>query len=153
MNFVKMASHARHNRFPSFLPVQRMTEKEKAGILYVGITAALGDLAKAYRGSQAEKLDAYCAVLRYFLEIGSDRQWLYKMLLSDEELQAMQEKWQAPSINTVFLILEQQLLNCYFKHQEAAFLHAWHILIKFGLVELGFSPAAIEERFKELYPL
>lgn len=157
MDFVKMAMRARHNIQPAYLPVKRMTEKEKMGTVNIDLDVAIGDLIKTIKldGKDADqkRLDAYCCVLRYFLELGSAKQLIYKMLISDKEISEMQGKWKADSYTSVFLIMEQQLLTYFFKHQEDGFLHAWHIIVKFGVCELGFAPEKIEENFAELFPL
>ncbi len=92
-------------------------------------------------------LQAYCNALQAFLQIANERKWTYKMLVDDELLAQIEQKWASQSLNTVYLILEQQLNKSYFENNQAAFVHAWHIFLKFGLVDLGFTADEIEAQY------
>lgn len=102
-------------------------------------------------GNSDELLDLYCDALVSFLQIANNKKWTYLLLVSDEELGSLKEKWQTASFAKIYLILQKLLNQSYFEHQDKSFQHAWHIFLKFGIVELKFTITQIESHFFARY--
>ncbi|KRL07447.1 hypothetical protein [Liquorilactobacillus hordei] len=94
-----------------------------------------------------EILTLYCKALIPFFQIANDKKWTYLLLISDEKLHELEDKWKTQSFAKIYLILQKLLNQSYFEHQSSSFQHAWHIFLKFGVVELHLSSKQIEERF------
>lgn len=146
MDITKMLTFARNHPLRPLLPSKTFSEKEQLAGQYVLVIYYLGQLMGSIQANQVA-LQAYCNALQAFLQIANERKWTYKMLVDDELLAQIEQKWASQSLNTVYLILEQQLNKSYFENNQAAFVHAWHIFLKFGLVDLGFTAGEIEAQY------
>ncbi|WP_311407042.1 dUTPase [Liquorilactobacillus uvarum] len=151
MQIKEMIDIARH--FEDGSLAGKFTDEEKAAVLYLELNSALAVLFSktAEKMEGTEVLASYCDVLCAFCRVGNYQKWTYLMLLSDEETDRMRQKWTSHSFAKLFMILQQQLNKSFFERQNEPFLHAWHILIKFGLVELGYTPTQIEEKYFEKF--
>ncbi|MDN7145045.1 hypothetical protein QS460_03780 [Liquorilactobacillus mali] len=96
-------------------------------------------------------LDLYCEALVPFFQVANHKKWTYLLLVSDEQQHELEGKWKTQSFAKIYLILQKLLNQSYFEHQPNAFQHAWHIFLKFGIVELGLPLNKVEERFLSLY--
>lgn len=146
-----MIDAARH--FEDRSLVEKFTDEEKIAILYLKLNNTLAVLFSktAQKMKDTDILASYCDVLCAFCRVGNHQKWTYLMLLSDEETDRLRQKWVSHSFANLFMILQQQLNKSFFERQNEPFLHAWHILLKFGLVELGYTPAQIEEKYFEKF--
>ncbi|GAJ25414.1 dimeric dUTPase [Liquorilactobacillus sucicola DSM 21376 = JCM 15457] len=147
MQIKEMIDAARH--FEGGVLVEGLAGEEKTAALYLELNNRLAIL---FSRAAAEKetaalLESYCDVLCAFFRVGNHQKWTYLMLLSDEQIEQLQHKWVSRSLAKLFMILQQQLNKSFFERQNRPFQHAWHLLLKFGLVELGFTPAQIEEEY------
>lgn len=152
MNVHEMSIRARNSMLPPYLKRTDFSEKEQIAVLYTDLLLSISELMLNSRGGdQTVILDNYCNGLCRFLLVASQQNIMDKFLLTDEELKAMKNKWPSKSFNTLYLILNQQIENSYFRHQKDALIHAWHMYIKFGLVDLQFSGTQIEKHFLEMF--
>lgn len=135
----------------SILPQKNFNEDEKEATLYGDLNIELGRLFAVLGQDEETKLTAYCKVLGAFLAVANEKKWLYLLLLSEEKEQSLANKWKVRSVSKTYLSLQQQVLKAYFERRDEYFIRAWHIFIKFGLTDLGFSSAQIEETFKDIY--
>ncbi|KRL01327.1 hypothetical protein FC81_GL001470 [Liquorilactobacillus capillatus DSM 19910] len=142
-----MIDAARH--YTGFSLATGLTEDDKIAALYLELnnTLAIMATAAAKKETRDELLTYYCDVLYAFCRVGNQRKWTYLMLLSDEQTIQLQQKWASQAVAKLFMILQQQLNKSFFERQNQPFLHAWHLLLKFGLVELEYTPSEIEERY------
>lgn len=153
MDFNKMLSVTRQSQFPAMLPAKQHDLDEKYSNLIVNVNLSLANLFRMIQDN-AEKdllLDAYCKCMRDFFAIANFKEWAYIMLMSDEDLNAIGEKWKSESLAMVYLSIQQQINNCYFKRQPQSLVHAWHMFLKLGLIDLEFDINEIENRFYQLY--
>lgn len=149
-----MLKAARNNPQPSYLPVKRFSKEAHLESLYVGLNIELARLVSILRDQQKHAiLSSYCCTLRYFLEIASSNNCPHQMFLTEEELQRFASQWKSDSGNKVYLIIQQQLNQSYFNRNNNAFIHAWHLFIKFGINELNLDQGKIERRYFEQFPI
>lgn len=147
MDITKLAELARRDVTPPLLPLKDPINEKKAN-LYAELEL---NLAAFFRSPKEEQLKRYCIVLKDFLAIANETKWLYLLLLDEQQIAQFATKWQARSLNVLYLILQQQVNKSYFERKSGPLVHAWHIFIKYGLVEAGFTPEQIEKQYYELY--
>ncbi|GBG95588.1 hypothetical protein LFYK43_20470 [Ligilactobacillus salitolerans] len=152
MKINEMSICARRNTERPVIPLADFSEKERSAALYADLSLSFNKfwLIKA-NGSGSAVLDQYCDVLMKFLLVASSHNMIDRFLITQEEIKQMQEKWQSKSFNSLYLIINQQLYNAYFKHQTSALLHAWRMVLKLGVRDLGYSAAEIEKRYFEIF--
>lgn len=153
MDISRMLSVARQSRFPKILPAKKITPDEKHKNLIVNINLSLSDLFKKIQlqSSREELLESYCYGIRDFLELSNFKEWSYLMLMDDNDLCQLAQKWKSDSLATVYLSIQQQIGKCYLNHQSQALIHAWHIYLKLGLVDLRFNEHEIEKCYFNVF--
>ncbi|WP_279403927.1 hypothetical protein [Secundilactobacillus kimchicus] len=67
--------------------------------------------------------------------------------MTPDEQVAITQKRPAKSLNQQALAVQQFLLHSYFDRQQAAFKHAWHLVLKWGLVDLAVDARLLETAF------
>ena len=151
MNISEMLSITRQSHFPPMLRAKKHSLDEKYCNLIVNVNLSLASLFQKIQLNQDKLLDEYCEGLRDFLEIANFKEWAYIMLVDKDEVKKITQKCQSDSLATVYLIIQQQINKCYFEHQSQFLVHAWHIYLKLGLVDLRFTEDQIESRFKQMF--
>lgn len=148
-----MSFHARHAMLPSYLKMTNFSEREQQAALYSDLSLSVSEIFLGVRSDDTEViLDKFCCVVCRFLLVASSQNMIDKFLLETQQFEQLRSKWTSKSTNTVYLIVEQQIQNAYFKHQTDDLVHAWHLWLKFGAVDLHFSEKEIEEEFLRLFP-
>lgn len=150
MDINEIAKKVRGREIKLFLPTKVLNPEERVAGLYVGLNIYLAKIMENVRNeNRKELIEYFCETMVYFISIANEKKWLYLLLLNEEQMSNFKSKWHSKSYNSVYLIIQQQINKCYFSHQSTEFVHAWHMLIKFGLVELGISPEEIEDYFNQ----
>ena len=144
MDFSQMLSKARRVGLENYLAQKDFSDKEVLGQAYVNWQVAQGQLIQAIKQDESQLLEAYGNLLLAFCRIANSRQWAYKLLIEPDQLAQFKAKWQAPSQTSVFLIMNKLINKSFFENDMEAFSHAWHIIIKYGLVELKLDEAKID---------
>ena len=153
MDFNQMFSIARHSEYSEMLPAKSYSLDEKYSNLVVNVNLSLATLFNKIRNkaSKSELLDSYCMTMRDFFAIANFKEWTYIMLMSDEDLNAIGQKWKSESLAMVYLSIQQQINSCYFKRQPQSLVHAWHMFLKLGLIDLDFDENQIESHFEKMF--
>ena len=139
MDINEIAKKVRGREIKLFLPTKVLNPEERVAGLYVGLNIYLAKMMENVRNeNRKELIEYFCETMVYFISIANEKQ-----------ISNFKSKWHSKSYNSVYLIIQQQINKCYFSHQSTEFVHAWHMLIKFGLVELGISPEEIEDYFNQ----
>lgn len=105
-------------------------------------------LRKDYQADQQKLLTAYCQCLNLMLLWAAKRQWTHLVVLDDDGWQRIAEADQSTKVqdlNKQFLAITRLLTDVQFSHSQDSYRHAWHMILKFGLVDLGFADHAIED--------
>ncbi|KRL04244.1 dUTPase [Liquorilactobacillus oeni] len=92
-------------------------------------------------------MDDFCLSAAAFLKIANEKKWTYLVLLTDKKISILEQKDKSKFIAQDYLILQKMLNKSYFERNAPAFVHAWHIFIKLGLVDFKFSATEIENAF------
>ncbi|GKS80349.1 hypothetical protein LPAF129_00340 [Ligilactobacillus pabuli] len=154
MKVNEMSIAARNSRAKSYLKLTNFSEKERQAALFADLTISLSEVLVASQGENQDiLLDKYCQTAGRFLLVASSQNVMDRFLISDEQIAQIQNKWQTKSYNVMYLILEQQVQNAYFKHQVDDLVHAWHMFLKLGLVDLNLSESTIEKHFFKAYEI
>lgn len=98
-------------------------------------------------------LTNYCRTFNDFLLWSAKRQWTHLVVLSDEDWQRIADAKVADKVtdkNKEYLAIMRLMGNVQFSHQQEAFRHAWHLLLKMGLVDWQLTPEEIETTSKKL---
>ncbi len=152
MKINEMSQRARNSMLPSYLEIPNFSESERKAALYADLSLSLSTLIVCYQqGQRPILLKRYAQVLCRFLLVGSGQNMIDRLLLDHQKLTNIAHKWRSKSLNTLYLVLCQEIQNAYFKHQVDDIVHAWHLLLKLGIVDMGFTPQEIEHCFFELY--
>lgn len=153
LDFNRMLGVARQSDFPAMLPAKKITPDEKYSNLVVNVNLSLAALFEKVqaKASKEELLKCYCHGMRDFFEMANFKEWAYIMLISDEDLNQIGQKWKSDSFATVYLIIQQQINQCYFNRQPQALVHAWHMYLKLGLIDLDFDEQEIEDQYMKMY--
>lgn len=108
-----------------------------------------GQTALAHQNAADSKsvLTAYVAVVDAFFQIAARQSWSQLIVMTPDEQVAITQKRPAKSLNQQALAVQQFLLHSYFDRQQAAFKHAWHLVLKWGLVDLAVDAKLLEAAF------
>lgn len=149
-----MSIAVRNSRAKSYLKLTNFSEKERQAALFADLAISLSEVLVASQGEDQDiLLDKYSQAAGRFLLVASSQNVMDRFLVSDEQIAQIQNKWQTKSYNVMYLILEQQVQNAYFKHQVDDLVHAWHMFLKLGLVDLNLSESTIEKHFFKVYEI
>lgn len=89
---------------------------------------------------------AYVTALNAALVFAARKQWTHLVVLDaagwDQLMQAPAGTKLADQAKA-YLASQNFFLQSYFSHRQADFVHGWHLLLKFGLVDAGWSAATI----------
>lgn len=153
MDISRMLSVARQSNFSKMLPAKKITLDEKNKNLVVNVNLSLSNLFKMIqlRSPNKELLESYCYGIRDFLELSNFKEWSYLMLINDDDLRQLSQKWKSDSLATVYLSIQQQIGKCYLSRQSQALVHAWHMYLKLGLVDLSFNEHDVEECYYRIF--
>lgn len=153
MDINSMLSVARQSQFPKMLPSKKVTIDEKYKNLVVNANLSLSTLFKDIQSQESKKrlLESYCYGIRDLLELSNFKEWSYLMLMSDDDVHQISQKWKSESLATVYLSIQQQIGKSYLNRQSQALVHAWHMYLKLGLVDLKFSESEIEECYFRIF--
>lgn len=97
-------------------------------------------LEKNYAKSLALVL-LYCAKL----------QWTHLVVLDDDQWQRIMKADQLTELadlNKEYLAIKHFLNGAYFSHHQEDLRHAWHLLLKMGIVDYGITPAELEKVYQ-----
>lgn len=121
---------------------------------YVVLDVALGDLAKKigwYRlGEMPVSIDHEALVAQYvttmtaFFNVAARQTWSHLIVMGDDELTNLMAKRPAKSLSQQYLAIRHFVDQALFERQQTAFEHAWHLFLKWGLVDLKLTPMEIE---------
>ena len=127
--------------------------------VYINLDVQLGLLAdqlgwfKGWQNMPAMAINAttinnYVQTLNLFLWIAQVEQWTHLVVLEESELTKL-AKMPKRDLNAHYLGIKSMLWNCYLQGDQASFKHAWHSIIKFGLVELALKQDFLQQAFEE----
>lgn len=91
-------------------------------------------------------LNEYVDAMDFFFLVSAIQQWTHLIPLTPAQLTDLNEK-KPTDLNKQYLAIKHLLYNAYFDHQQEAYRHAWHVFLKIGLVDFGFTQDEIQNAF------
>lgn len=110
-------------------------------------------LRKDYQADQEALLKTYCKCLNQMLLWAAKRQWTHLVVLDDNGWQRIANSdvlTKPQDLNKQFLAVTRLLTDVQFSNSQDGYRHAWHIMLKLGLVDLKFTDHSVEDCSLEL---
>lgn len=137
-----------------------MRPEESLRIAYVTADVELGKLVNLVGWSRPERqtennnetlLKQYITVLDAMFQVAAKQTWSHLIVMSEGELAPLTQKQPAKSLSQQFLSINHFLDQSLFDRRQDAFKHAWHLIIKLGVVDLKLSGNQIEAGYIKQY--
>lgn len=116
--------------------------------------AGWADVLEEHAGDDHQKVvELYVQTLALFLLYSAKRQWTFLVVLSDEQWQRItsaEKKDKLVDLEREYLAIKNFLNGAYYNHRQEDFRHAWHLLLKMGIVDLGITPAEISANYQTM---
>ena len=83
----------------------------------------------------------------------TERQWTHLIVLSAEQWQRISgadKKDQLADLNREYLAIKNLLNGAYVSRHQEDLRHAWHLLLKLGIVDFEISPAEITSAYQQM---
>ena len=91
-------------------------------------------------------LNEYVDAMDFFFLVAAIQQWTHLIPMTAEEITELSEK-RPTDLNKQYLAIKHLLYDAYFNHRQVSYKHAWHVFLKIGLVEFGYSQTEIQAAF------
>ncbi|RRK09528.1 2-deoxyuridine 5-triphosphate nucleotidohydrolase [Lactiplantibacillus garii] len=91
-------------------------------------------------------LNEYVDAMDFFFLVAAIQQWTHLVPITADELTKIGAK-PVTDLNKQYLAIKHLLYDAYFNHRQVSYQHAWHVFLKMGLVEFGFSQDEIQTAF------
>lgn len=105
----------------------------------------------AHDADQARQ--SYLKSLALLLLFSAKKQWTHLVVLDDDQWQritAAKQSTKLADLNKEYLAIKHFLNGAYYSHRQEDFRHAWHLLLKMGIVDFGYQPAALQQGYLDL---
>ncbi len=91
-------------------------------------------------------LNEYVDAMDFFFLVAAIQQWTHLVPITADDLDKISNK-PVTDLNKQYLAIKHLLYDAYFNHRQVSYKHAWHVFLKIGLVEFGFSQDEIQAAF------
>lgn len=131
--------------------------------IYVQLDLQLSDFAQTagwadvlhpdYQADRDQLLTVYVRTLALFLLLSAKRQWTHLVVLDDQQWQRVataDKKTKLADLNREYLAVKNFLNSAYFTRRQEDFRHAWHLWLKVGQVDFGFTTEEISTAYHTL---
>ncbi|WP_295728307.1 dUTPase [uncultured Limosilactobacillus sp.] len=98
-------------------------------------------------------LKNYVTVIHWFLLFSAQKQWTHLVVINKDSyknLLASQRLTKLADQDQQYLTIKYFLLTSYYTHRQEDFRHAWHLLLKYGLVDLKLGSSEIMDEHERL---
>lgn len=95
----------------------------------------------------------YVKSLALMLLYSARQQWTHLVVLDDDQWQRItgaDQLTKLDDLNKEYLAVKHFLSEAYFSHRQEDFRHAWHLLLKMGLVDFQLSQDEVMTAYQEL---
>ena len=96
---------------------------------------------------------SYLKSLALLLLFSAKKQWTHLVVLDDDQWQRITTAKQSTKLgdlNKEYLAIKHFLNGAYYSHRQEDFRHAWHLLLKMGIVDFDYQPAALQQGYLDL---
>ncbi|MFC6255357.1 hypothetical protein ACFP1H_12260 [Secundilactobacillus hailunensis] len=97
--------------------------------------------------SSEDLLKAYIEVIDHTFQVAARQTWSHLIVMKPEDLDKLAHKAPAKSLSQQYLAISHFLDQSFFDRQQAAFRHAWHLILKLGLVDLKLTETQIQDAY------
>ncbi|MEY8441251.1 hypothetical protein AALA17_01115 [Lactobacillaceae bacterium 24-114] len=100
-----------------------------------------------------EVVNRYLRVLELFLLYSAKKQWTHLIVMDEKQWQLIQRPDKTDKLvelNKQYLAIKHFLGDAYYEHRQESFRHAWHLIVKWGLVDLQLSPDEVTAGYQSL---
>lgn len=95
----------------------------------------------------------YLKAIELFLLFSAKKQWTHLIVMDEKQWQLIDRAkatTKLTELNKQYLAIKHFLNDAYYNHRQESFRHAWHLLIKWGMVDLGLSSDQITAGYKKM---
>ena len=95
---------------------------------------------------------SYLKSLALLLLFSAKKQWTHLVVMDDDQWQRVttaQQSTKLADLNKEYLAIKHFLNGAYYSHRQEDFRHAWHLLLKMGIVDFGYQPADLQQAYLE----
>ncbi|WP_373841480.1 hypothetical protein [Limosilactobacillus sp.] len=103
--------------------------------------------------NQAGMKDHYLKCVALMLLYSAKRQWTQLVVMDDPTWQRIitaDQSTKLADLNKEYLAIKHFLSGAYYSHRQEDFRHAWHLLLKMGIVDFKIQPKELETGYLQL---
>lgn len=96
---------------------------------------------------------SYLKSLALLLLFSAKKQWTHLVVMDDDQWQRVttaKQSTKLADLNKEYLAIKHFLNDAYYSHRQEDFRHAWHLLLKMGIVDFGYQPADLQKGYLAL---
>lgn len=96
---------------------------------------------------------SYLKALALLLLFSAKKQWTHLVVMDDAQWQRVttaKQSTKLADLNKEYLAIKHFLNGAYYSHRQEDFRHAWHLLLKMGIVDFGYQPADLQQGYLDL---
>lgn len=96
--------------------------------------------------SRETLLNEYVDAMDFFFLVAAIQQWTHLIPMTPEKIAEL-ANGRSTDLSKQYLAIKHLLYDAYFNHRQVSYQHAWHVFLKLGLVDFGFSQDEIQAAF------
>ncbi|WP_251547929.1 dUTPase [Limosilactobacillus caecicola] len=103
--------------------------------------------------SHEQLLQRFVQTVHWFLLFSARKQWTHLVVMDDQQYQQLLTAKRATKLSTLdqeYLAIKYFLFTSFYTHRQEDFRHAWHLLLKDGLVDLQLTPEEIMQEHERV---
>ncbi|WP_056993847.1 hypothetical protein [Limosilactobacillus ingluviei] len=104
--------------------------------------------------STEQQAEDFAHVLFWFLVVSARLKWTHLVVMTPEEYQKLVTATPCTKLvdlDREALAIKNLFLQSYYTHRQADFRHAWHLLLKMGLVDYQVNPTKLMQAYDGLF--
>lgn len=101
----------------------------------------------------AAATESYLKALELLLLFSAKQQWTHLIVMDDQQwslIKRSQPTTKLTELNKQYLAIKHFLDDAYYNHRQESFRHAWHLFIKWGMIDQGLSSEEITTKYNDL---
>lgn len=103
--------------------------------------------------NRSKMTNHYLKCVALMLLYSAKRQWTQLVVMDDRTWQRIitaDQSTKLADLNKEYLAIKHFLGGAYYSHRQADFRHAWHLLLKMGIVDFNIQPVELENNYLQL---
>ncbi|MCI1632391.1 MAG: hypothetical protein LKJ22_01125 [Liquorilactobacillus nagelii] len=136
MDVEGMLATVQHTQLIRFKNAGIVDRQKMISCEYAELLQKIGQLFSQLEQNEIENFTNYQAALKSFLSVALICKWGYQLLIDESVEQRLLKQNAQSSTDQIYLTMVELLSKSYQQKSQTAFVHAWHIFIKFGIANL-----------------